>query len=240
MSAGLPFVKMQAQGNDFVLLDGLRHALPSPDADFVRRIAERRYGVGCDQVLLLEPCKDADAAMRIFNSDGSEAANCGNGLRCAAEHLMRAHGIAAPRIRLADRIVPARRGAAGIGVAMGAARIEAREGAHVDVNIGNAHRVFFEATEDFPADRNVEIVTGQAADRIWIEIIERGAGRTLACGSGACAAAVAVWALDGRIRPLEVAMPGGIVRVSGKPEALLLEGEVSRVFEGVLALQPDG
>ncbi len=231
----LPFSKMQAQGNDFVLLDGLRHALPDLDPAFIRRIAERRYGIGCDQVLLLAACDDdADAAMRIFNSDGSEAANCGNGLRCAAEHLMRAHDIEAPRIRLADRVVPATRGEAGIRVAMGKARIEAREGAHVDVNIGNAHRVLFEATEALPADRNIEIVTGQAADRIWIDIIERGAGRTPACGSGACAAAVAVWAEDGDIRPLEVAMPGGVVRVSGRPDALFLEGEVSLVFEGVL------
>ncbi|RME38756.1 MAG: diaminopimelate epimerase [Deltaproteobacteria bacterium] len=231
MSA-LPFLKMQAQGNDFVILDGLTHELPELDEDFVRRISERRFGIGCDQLLVMQPDDHADFGLRIFNNDGSEAANCGNGLRCVAEAWMRRQRAEAARIALADRVVSASRSDAGIAVEMGPATIGETTGAHVDVEIGNAHRVFFEATEDFPHDRNVEIVTGQIADHVYIDIIERGAGRTLACGSGACAVTAAIWHVEGHQRPQTIEMPGGEVRVSGSPDNLILEGEVALVFSG--------
>ncbi len=232
----LPFTKMQAQGNDFVVLDGLAHDLPTLDDAFVRRITERRYGIGCDQLLVLQPHPAADVAMRIFNNDGSEAANCGNGLRCAADLLMRRSGGDSVHIALADRIVQASRGARGVRIDMGAARIEDQTGAYVDVCIGNQHRVCFEATEEFPRDRNIEIVTGQVADHVYIDIIERGAGRTPACGSGACAVATAIWHVEGHRRPQTIAMPGGEVIVSGDVDNLILEGEVQRVFDGLYML----
>jgi len=230
--SALPFLKMQAQGNDFVILDGLNHDLPELDEDFVRRISERRFGIGCDQLLVMQPDDKADFGLRIFNNDGSEAANCGNGLRCVAEAWMRRQQRDTARIALADRVVSAARADAGIAVSMGPATIGETTEAHVDVEIGNVHRVFFEATEDFPHDRNVEIVTGQIADHVYIDIIERGAGRTLACGSGACAVTAAIWHVEGHQRPQTIEMPGGEVRVSGSPDNLILEGEVAEVFSG--------
>ena len=228
----LPFIKMQAQGNDFVVLDGRATPLPELDDAFVRRITERRYGIGCDQLLVILPDEAADCALRIFNNDGSEAENCGNGLRCVAHLLMEKTGREACAIRLADRIVRGERTATGVRVHMGRARIVDRTQAHVDVELGNPHRVFFEATEDFPGDRNIEIVSGRAGDHAWIDIIERGAGRTLACGSGACATAAAIWSVEGEARPQTIHMPGGEVRVSGSLEDIALEGPVARVFSG--------
>ncbi len=230
---GLPFLKMQAQGNDFVILDATEHELPGLDAAFVRNICDRRFGIGCDQLLVMEPDDRADFRLRIFNNDGSEAANCGNGLRCVADFWMRGHGTNEVRIAVGDRTVEGAHSPPGIRIGMGEARILEATGAHVDVEIGNEHRVFFEATESFPEDRNVEIVTGQIADRVYIDIIERGAGRTLACGSGACAAAAAVWHLEREIRPLSIVMPGGEVRVSGTFENVVLEGPVAWVARGV-------
>jgi len=228
----LSFHKMQAQGNDFVILNGLEQKLPPLNETFARAVTERRFGIGCDQLLVLEKSDRADAAMRIFNNDGTEAANCGNGLRCVGALLLGNSGKDSVSIALADRVVHAARGEFGIRVEMGSARIEQRTEAHVDVSLGNPHSVYFEAIEAFPADRNIEIVTGQIADHVWIDIIERGAGRTLACGSGACATAAAVWHNEGHTRPLSIEMPGGIVTVSGTLQQMVLEGTVTFVYSG--------
>ena len=227
---------MQAQGNDFIILNGLITELPLLNVLFVRRITERRYGIGCDQLLVLEKSDSADAYLRIFNSDGSEAANCGNGLRCVGQLLMQQLGKECVSIALADREVHAEATINGICVDMGAATVTDSTDAHVDIDIGNEHSVFFEAIEEFPADRNVEIVTGQVASHIYIDIIERGAGRTLACGTGACATAAAIWHAEGEVRPLTIEMPGGTVTVTGCPKNIMLEGPVTQTFEGVFAL----
>lgn len=228
------FSKMQAQGNDFVILNGLNQSLPEMTPALIRGITERRFGIGCDQLLVLEVSETADAAMHIYNSDGSEAANCGNGLRCVGSLLMDQLGKAAVAIALNDRTVHASTGDTGIRVEMGPVLIEGNTAAHVDVSLGNPHSVFFEAIESFPEERNIEIVTGQVADHVWIDIIERGAGRTLACGSGACATAAAIWHMEGHTRPQTIEMPGGVVTVSGELDQMILEGVVSHVFEGVL------
>jgi len=236
VSTNVPFTKMQAQGNDFIILNGLDNTLPALSEQFVRTITERRYGIGCDQLLVLEICETADASMRIFNNDGSEAGSCGNGLRCVGELLMSASGNNTASIALADRTVQAERTDNGVRVEMGAAVISGQTDAHIDVEIGNPHSVFFEAVEHFPVDRNVEIVTGQIADHAYIDIIERGTGHTPACGSGACATATAIWHTESHIRPLSIEMPGGTVTVSGSPDNLILEGPVSKTFEGVFSL----
>jgi len=235
----IPFIKMQAQGNDFVVLNGLNSELPELTENFVRTITERRYGIGCDQLLVLAmlPDDQTDAILRIFNNDGSEAANCGNGLRCVADLLMREMGKSQVSIALQDRIVKAQHTDAGIRVNMGAAKITARTEAYVDVDIGNTHRVFFEATEAFPTDRNIEIITGQIADRVFIDIVERGTGHTLACGSGACAAVAAIWHTKEHSRPQTIEMPGGAVTVSGSPDNMILEGAVNQTFEGVYSFE---
>jgi len=230
--SGLPFIKMQAQGNDFVVLDGRAAPLPGLSGELIRRIADRRLGIGCDQVLLLQADNEADARLRVFNSDGSEAENCGNGLRCIGQLLLAETNATAVHIRMAERVVTAEKSGCGIRVRMGAARVTGRTNTHVDIELGNLHSVFFEATEAFPEDRNVEIVSGQIDDDVYADIIERGVGRTPACGSGACAVAVAVWEMGGHTRPQTIHMPGGQVKVSGNRDSIVLEGPVSVVFSG--------
>lgn len=231
----IPFTKMQAQGNDFVILNGLSREIPELTESLVCKITERHFGIGCDQLLVLLAHNESDAFMRIFNSDGTEAVNCGNGLRCVGDLLMREMNKESVTIALKDRSVRALRSERGIAVEMGSASIGDQTETHVDVEIGNAHSVFFEATESFPEDRNIEIVTGQIADHVYLDIIERGAGRTLACGSGACAATAAIWHVEDHNRPQTIEMPGGEVTVSGSPDNLILEGSVETVFTGTLA-----
>jgi diaminopimelate epimerase len=235
----IPFTKMQAQGNDFIVLNGLNSELPELTEDFVRTTTERRYGIGCDQLLVLAmlPDDQTDAILRIFNNDGSEAANCGNGLRCVGDLLMREMDKPQVSIALQDRIVKAERTENGIRVEMGAARITGWTKAHVDVEIGNTHRIFFETTEEFPTDRNVEIVTGRIGDHVIIDIIERGTGSTPACGSGACATAAAIWHMEEHNRLQTIEMPGGTVTVSGSLDNLILEGTVHQTFEGVYSFE---
>ena len=234
----LPFIKMQAQGNDFVILNSLENDLPELNDEFVRAITERRYGVGCDQLLVLSASKQADAHMQIFNNDGTEAGNCGNGLRCAASLLLHSLNQNSVSIALHDRVITAEKTEHGIAVNMGRATVLKRSDAQIDVEIGNQHSVFFEAVNSFPADRNVEIITGQVADHAYIDIIERGAGRTLACGSGACATTAAIWESEGHQRPQTIEMPGGQVFVSGSLDQMILAGSVKTVFTGEYLFQP--
>ncbi len=231
----LSFTKMQAQGNDFVILDMRINPLPDLGAEFIRKITKRRYGIGCDQLLLMFPDTEADIRLRIFNNDGSEAENCGNGLRCVASLLLEEVGGGGPSalsIRIADRMVRAEKLQNRIRIHMGAATVTSYNDSHADVEIGNPHRVFFEALETFPEDRNIEIISGRIGDDVYVDIIERGAGHTLACGSGACAIAAAIWAMEKHTRPQTIHMSGGHVVVSGTPDSVVLEGTVSLVFTG--------
>jgi len=228
----IPFSKMQAQGNDFVILDGRAYSLPPLTDEFVRKITERRYGIGCDQLLVMLPDDEADIHLRIFNSDGSEAENCGNGLRCVASLLLGDDDIPGMSLRIADRTVRAEKHQGQVRVHMGAATIISHGDSYVDVRIGNPHRVFFEAVEEFPEDKNIEIISGRISDDVYVDIIERGTGHTPACGSGACAIATAIWSMDKHTRPQIIHMPGGDVVVSGTPDSIILEGTVSFVFAG--------
>ena len=222
---------MQAQGNDFVILDGLQDVLPSLNEALIRRICHRQQGIGCDQLLVLQKHNQADALMLIYNADGTQAKNCGNGLRCVAQLLMKKVGKDSLSIALADRTVYAERTSKGIRVNMGQGVISQECSAHTDVNIGNLHRVYFEAGE-IDSSLNTEFISAIDDNHVHIRIVERGSGETLACGSGACAVAIAVWNKFGTEQPLEIHMPGGVVTVSQHNQDVFLEGSVSVVFQG--------
>ncbi len=230
---GIPFVKMQAQGNDFVILDGIRDTLPALTPGLIQHMCDRHLGIGCDQLLLLEKHAQADALMLIYNADGSQAENCGNGLRCVGDYLMQKLAQDTVTIALADRLIQARHTARGVSVAMGEAVVEKVARDYVDINLGNPHRVYFRHAQDCP-ERNVEIISDYDENHANIRIIERGTGETLACGSGACATAVAIWQKTKTNHPLTIHMPGGHVQVAQTEVGLHLEGEVQTVFQGVL------
>ncbi|MBF0281543.1 MAG: diaminopimelate epimerase [Zetaproteobacteria bacterium] len=230
-----PFVKMQAQGNDFIIIDGLNHPIPHLDTPTIRTLTDRRLGIGCDQLLVLTKTAAVDAFLTIYNQDGSQAMNCGNGLRCVGDYLLRQLNQPQCTLAIHDRTIQAERTDIGIRVAMGNAVITEENVHHIDLNIGNRHRVFFDAMESITeasSTHNIEIITGQVGNHAWIEIIERGVGPTLACGSGACAVTAAIWHRDQHNEPQTIEMPGGQVVVSGTPKMMLLEGAVSRVFTG--------
>jgi len=270
------FTKMHGAGNDFVVLD-LRDGLAPPDASLAARLADRHRGVGCDQILTIEPPRSANAiaAYGIWNADGSPSQQCGNGARCVAAWLVR-DGVARGDTFVVDSPVAThaveRLGDDRYAIAMGVpefapARIpmhgfgEAREEYDADVDegvrlrfgaasMGNPHAVIeVRAVDDAPVHRygpllqrsphfpesvNVGFAEVVARDRVRLRVYERGVGETLACGSGACAAA-AVLVRRGRVdRDVAIALPGGELRIRWPSDdaPVIMSGPAAFVFEG--------
>ncbi|APR83882.1 Diaminopimelate epimerase [Minicystis rosea] len=259
------FEKWEGLGNDFVVLRDLGRALTD---DEVRRICDRRFGVGADGVLLVETV-DAKPRMIVRNADGSRPEMCGNGLRCVAGYLANraAEGrliVATDAGEKACEIVATEDGF-DVTVEMGSAKrgsdlvaaIEGREHRFLTMDMGNPHAITFEAYEQRAIDAigpavatlpvggtNVEFCREERSavgPRIAVTVWERGVGRTLACGTGACAVAAA--ACDtGRVRfgePVVVALPGGelILTVAPETRAVRMRGPARRVFTGEVVIR---
>jgi diaminopimelate epimerase len=251
------FRKMHGLGNDFVIFDA-REGAVEMDAARARSIADRRTGVGCDQVILLEPSDVADVKMRIWNADGGEVESCGNATRCVVM-------LGASTIETKGGIL---RGDAD-GVDMGAPRFGwqdiplayAMDTAAMPigwedlqepsaVNVGNPHIVFFVGDADavdlarlgpliendplFPERVNVNVASFQG-DAIRLRVWERGAGLTQACGTGACATAVAAIRSRQAEGPVEVRLPGGSLTIDWQPGGTIrMSGPATHVFDGEL------
>ena len=263
------FTKMEGAGNDFVVLDATRAPL-ALSREHLRRLADRHFGVGCDQVLVVEKPASAgcDFRYRIFNADGGEVEQCGNGARCFVKYV-HAKGLTHKReIRvetLGGVIVPRLEDDGEVSVDMGAPRlasplVQALEagGARLElaiVSMGNPHAVQLVADVDaapvatqgpllerharFPEGVNagyLQIVDRQAIRlRVW----ERGAGETLSCGTGACAAAVQGIARGLLDSPVRVDTRGGALTVAwaGGDNAVRMKGPARAVFDGTIDLQ---
>jgi len=262
------FTKMEGAGNDFVVLDATRAPFDlSPEE--LRRIADRHFGVGCDQILVVEPSgrPGADFRYRIFNADGGEVEQCGNGARCFVRFVHH-RGLTQKREIVVDTlggpIVPRLEPDGEVSVNMGPPvpanpllqRIEVQgEALEVAlVSMGNPHAVQIVADverapvatqgpqiERHPrfADRiNAGYMQVLARDAIRLRVYERGAGETLACGTGACAAVVS-GVLRGLLdSPVRVDARGGTLTVSwaGGDNAVWMKGPARIVFEGTIEI----
>lgn len=253
----LAFVKLEGLGNDFMLIDG-RHGAPKLSPDAIRRLGDRRLGVGFDQLLCIHSPRAGHAFdVAIHNADGSPAEQCGNGMRTLAAWLdardeLPAEGLdigtPAGRVRLvrADALDGAPAWSAELpGLELGAGDATRR-----DVRLGNPHRVLRvdqppdpERLEDArraqpdAAELNLGIACIIDRSRIELRVHERGAGPTPACGSGACAAAAALIDAGAVDSPVRVEQPGGIVVVDWIPgeSRVRLTGPARVVFEGTIA-----
>lgn len=259
-----PFVKMHGLGNDFVVLDGRENALPPIDATFAAALADRKTGIGCDQLIVLEPSAKADFRMRIFNPDGGEVGACGNASRAIA--LL--HGRAA-RVETAGGIIAIEPTQSGARIDMGEPRFEwdaiplaypidtagmpvAWEALECPaaVNVGNPHAVFFVEDIDsiplerlgpeierdplFPEKVNVNVAQVNGPASIALKVWERGAGLTRACGTGACATAVAAirrGLVSGR--SVTVSLPGGPLDIEWLTDGrIIMTGPAAESFRG--------
>lgn len=235
----VPFTKMHGLGNDFVVLDARTQELPALERARVAAISDRQTGIGCDQLIVLEPSEDADFRMRIYNQDGGEVEACGNASRAVA--LL--YGSDA-RIETAGGILSVSPAAGGASVEMGEPRFDwnviplayAMDTLAMPVgwdmlddpgavNVGNPHVIFFvDNTDTIPLDQlgpeiendplfpnrvNVNVATVESRNRIRLRVWERGAGLTRACGTGACATAIHAMRRKLVDSPVTVALPGG-------------------------------
>ncbi|MHB9879635.1 diaminopimelate epimerase [Pacificimonas sp. ICDLI1SI03] len=264
-----PFFKMHGLGNDFVIFDARSEELTLSRAQ-IRAISDRRTGVGCDQLFIMEPSERADVFMRIYNADGSEVEACGNGARCIARLV--AEGDAPVRIETVAGIIEGQMEGALAALDMGRPAFdwdriplayamdtvempvgwETLQGPGA-VNVGNPHVVFFvpdaaavdlerlgpliETDPLFPQRINVGVAQINARDDIVLRVWERGAGLTQACGTGACAAAVAAMRRRLTDRKVSVHLPGGTLRIEWRPDDhILMTGDANIAFTGEIAL----
>ena len=274
---GTPFLKMHGLGNDFVVLDARAASL---DLSVQRRriIADRRLGVGCDQLIVLEPPTDADAVvfMRIYNPDGGEAGACGNATRCVASVVMGERRTDHVTVQTIAGLLESQHTGTGgngqpvISVDMGPARLDWREipvaracdTNHLPVGLGplqdpvgtgmgNPHATFFvddveaialaelgpriEHDPFFPERVNVGVAQLLDDGRLRLRVWERGAGITLACGSGACAAAVAASRRGLVPRKADIVLEGGTLTVEWLGDGhVLMTGGTALAFKGEL------
>jgi diaminopimelate epimerase len=244
----VPFVKMHGLGNDFVVLDRRAHALPAMTNALAAALADRKTGIGCDQLILLEPSDRADFRMRIFNADGGEVEACGNATRAVAV----LHGRPA-RIDTLGGVLTTMPVDAGIAVEFDPPRLAwdqiplayamdtlslpvGWDGLEnpVAVNVGNPHAVFFvpdcdavelerlgpEIEHDplFPERVNVNVATVVARDHIRLRVWERGVGETRACGTGATATAIAAMRRGLTDRQITVSLQGGLLGIEWRED----------------------
>ena len=274
----LAFSKMHGLGNDFVMIDAVRQDIRLT-SDQVRWLADRHFGVGCDQLLVVEPAQAAgvDFRYRIFNADGGEVEQCGNGARCFARFVFEQgltdkreirvetkKGIITPRLEdegmvTVDMGVPVLKPADVPFVTDSDAWVQPLDVAGTSVAItavsmGNPHAVQVVADVDaapvaeqgpqiehhprFPARVNAGFLQVVDEHNVRLRVFERGAGETLACGTGACAAVVA-GILRGLVAsPVRVATRGGELTIAwgGVGTPVMMTGPAVTVFTGELTL----
>lgn len=268
------FLKMHGLGNDFAIFDARAFPL-ALDGAGARAIADRRRGIGCDQVIVMEPAKDANAFMRIFNADGGEVESCGNAARCVAYLLLAEAGLDEVKVDTTGGPLTCRTADGNlVTVDIGAPRLDWREipmtqavdtasfaldvpgfkdralQSAASVSVGNPHCVLF--VEDvekapvgklgpaierhpwFPLRTNVEFVEHSGPRQLRMKVWERGAGITLACGTGACAAAVAANVRGLTERKVTVMLDGGELEIEWREsdDHVLMTGPVGFSFGG--------
>lgn len=257
-----PFHKMHGLGNDFVVIDARAHPveMTRPRA---HAIADRHTGIGCDQLILLEPSTIADVKMRIFNADGGEVEACGNATRCVALLLEKPARIEteagiletvpqgdSATVTLEQpafewEFIPLAMPMDTMAMPVAWETLEKP----MAVNVGNPHVVFFVGDADaadlgrlgpliendplFPERVNVNVATIVDPNHIRLRVWERGVGLTRACGTGACATAVAAIRSGRAASPVTVALPGGTLTINwAEGEPIRMAGSATHVFTG--------
>ena len=274
----IKFTKMQGIGNDFVVIDGFSQSIEL-NAEQIRHLADRHFGVGCDQLLLVEKSTNinADFRYRIFNADGGEVEQCGNGARCFVKFVHEknltdktqicvetANGLIYPKLEDNGLVT----------VNMGAPRFEPAQIPFIadqsaltyslnfnniqveisTVSMGNPHAVqivenvdnaplqtqgpLIENHPQFPQRVNAGFMQIINPHEIKLRVFERGAGETLACGTGACAASVAGIRLAKLQSPVKVVMRGGELNIiwDGENSPVMMTGPAVTVFEGSIEI----
>ena len=274
----IKFTKMHGLGNDFVVLDAVRQQI-NLNPKIIKQLADRNMGIGCDQVLVIEPPseKNIDFNYRIFNCDGTEVEQCGNGARCMGRYIadQRLSGKKSVLLKSKNRVMKIQlQNSRLVSVDMGAPIFEPQEIPFIadsakikhsidlngqtfeiaTVSMGNPHAVIqvddientaveklgpqLQAHRQFPESVNVGFMEIVDPQHIRLRVFERGAGETQACGSGACAAAVAAIQQGLVKNSVKVELLGGelSIRWQGNTQPVLMIGPAETVFHGQIKI----
>jgi len=274
----IKFTKMHGLGNDFVVIDAVRQAV-NLNSDIIKQLADRNLGIGCDQVLVIEPpsAKNIDFDYRIFNCDGTEVEQCGNGARCMGRYIadQNLSGKKLVRLKSKNRIMEVQlKSRTLVTVDMGPPTLEpdaipfiadnqnTTYAIDIDgqthnisaISMGNPHAVIrvddinsaaveqlgpqLQAHRQFPESVNVGFMEIVNPQHIRLRVYERGAGETQACGSGACAAAVAAIRQGLVENIVNIELLGGELSIEwqGDEQPVLMTGPTETVFHGQIKL----
>ena len=262
------FIKMHGLGNDFVIIDNIENLDEIKNKEILKKIGSRNFGIGCDQILIIESNNYENAEVSIFNNDGSESGACGNGVRCVAFYLMNKINTKKIKIKTISGSLDCWIENKICFVNMGkpvfewtqiplSKKVESQV-IQIDkfelfcVSMGNPHGVIFFENEDelnkvdiesigkkiqsndtFPESINVEFAAILKDKTIRMKVWERGAGRTLACGTGACATLVAAQQKNLSQRKNDIILDGGKLTINWlESNDVIMSGEVKLVFKG--------
>ena len=265
----MKFTKMQGCGNDYVYINCFEENIQNPN-ELAIKMSNRNFGVGSDGLILVMPSNVADCRMRMFNSDGSEAEMCGNGIRCFAKYvydegftqkeIIKIETLAG--IKEVTFIKDKQNRIEKVKVNMGIPKIEEKKqiflfDEKMEINVismGNPHAIIFvdnvehidiekygsfiENHEIFPQKTNVEFVQILDKNLIKMRVWERGAGETLACGTGACASVVAGAINHLTRRKVKTLLTGGELEIEWEKETneIYMTGIATKVFDGKIKL----
>jgi diaminopimelate epimerase len=282
MSSHTPiaFRKMNGLGNDFVVIDARERPISISDAQ-AKAIADRKTGIGCDQVIVMENSSLADVKMRIWNAEGGEVESCGNASRCIADIVMNEKGEDSATIYTKGGFLVGRRvGHLQVSIDMGKPKFswdqiplseKFADTRHIElqvgpidaplmhspsvVNVGNPHCIFWVKDLDvvnlgrvgpmlenhplFPERANIEMAKVVARDHVVVNVWERGAGLTKACGTAACAVMAAGFRIKIIDRAARVTLPGGdlMMMINEETEHVIMTGPLEYDYESVI---PEG
>ncbi len=255
----MKFCKMHGIGNDFIVIDLIKDSYDEDWSAFAVKYCDRNTGIGADGVLLVEPSERGSAFMRLINADGSHAEMCGNGIRCVARYMMERHDVSSPvkvdtpaGLMTIERVNGQYRVDMGVGSLQGDSRVAVAETSYVasKVSMGNPHAVIFvddfdfdwmkhgkriEHDSQFPKRTNVEFVKVLSDSELDVKVWERGAGATLACGTGACASLVAAHRAGKAGKRATIHLRGGDLEVEIVGDRVFMTGPAEFVFEGSLS-----
>jgi diaminopimelate epimerase len=263
----LEFFKYQACGNDYVYIDCFEKNVENP-SELARKVSDRHFGVGSDGLILILPSLKADAKMRIFNADGSEAEMCGNGIRCVGKYIFDNKRNLQENIAKIEtmagvktlELIESSEKTSKIKVHMGSTEFidnfyleeipkNISNESGIYLSIGNPHFVIFceddineidienigkkvQKSRRFKNGVNVEFVEIESKDNIKIRVFERGSGETLACGTGACAAAVSAISKKYCNEKVTANLKGGKLEIEFDDNEVYMTGEAVKVFKG--------
>lgn len=252
----MKFTKMQALGNDYIYINAMNEKIENP-SELVRKLSDRHFGVGGDGVIFIDFSEKADVKMRMYNADGTEGKLCGNGVRCVAKYVYDHEIVRNKKIKIEtyNRVIETKiflkkdidmmvadMGEVSVGEKNGKIIIGETEYSSDYVFIDNQHLVVYvddvdevdiKEWEDF-TEFNVEFVSIIDRGKIRMRVRERGTGETMACGTGACAAAAACMMRTYVDNCVKVNMPGGNLFIEWDKESnhIFMTGEAKTVFEG--------